>query len=182
MDNPHDKSSKILFLMKQQHLKILNTVNFRGLFQGWFCSNFNVHLFVSMYFVVMYIMYMYMLCFCTICSYSGGSRGGSRGSLKLPSLIPLFLNIPWKWNNLVSVRPNYFIFMKYLRKNRWHQQSEPPHLYTYEPIFQKSSIRPCFVTVLIPLSDLSFMLIKICSVVIMFCCYINHGRYYHFLE
>ena len=28
-----------------------------------------------------------------------------------------FLNIPWKWNNLVSVRPNYFIFTGYLK--RW---------------------------------------------------------------
>ena len=26
------------------------------------------------------------------------------------------LNILWKWNNLVSVRPNYFILMGYLRK------------------------------------------------------------------
>ena len=25
------------------------------------------------------------------------------------------LNIPWKWNNLVSMRPNYFIFIGYLR-------------------------------------------------------------------
>ena len=25
------------------------------------------------------------------------------------------LNIPWKWNNLVSLRPNYFIFMGYLK-------------------------------------------------------------------
>ena len=38
----------------------------------------------------------------------------------------LFLNIRWKWNNLVSVRPNYFIFMGYLRKMRYNQQREPP--------------------------------------------------------
>ena len=31
---------------------------------------------------------------------------------------PLFLNILWTWNNLVSMRPNYFIFMGYLRKRR----------------------------------------------------------------
>ena len=29
--------------------------------------------------------------------------------------IPFSLNIPWKWNNLVSLRPNYFIFIKYLK-------------------------------------------------------------------
>ena len=27
----------------------------------------------------------------------------------------LFLNILWKWNNLVSPRPNYFIFMGYFK-------------------------------------------------------------------
>ena len=27
-----------------------------------------------------------------------------------------FLNIPWKWNNLVSMRLNYFNFIGYLRK------------------------------------------------------------------
>ena len=43
-----------------------------------------------------------------------------------PHLCTLFLNILWKWNNLVSGRPNYFIFMGYLRKMRWNQQSEPP--------------------------------------------------------
>ena len=26
-----------------------------------------------------------------------------------------FLNIPWKWNNLVSLRPNNFIFIGYLK-------------------------------------------------------------------
>ena len=30
----------------------------------------------------------------------------------------VFFNILWKWNNLVSLRPNYFIFMGYLRKMR----------------------------------------------------------------
>ena len=30
---------------------------------------------------------------------------------------PPFFNILWKWNNLVSVRPNYFIFVWYLSKN-----------------------------------------------------------------
>ena len=38
---------------------------------------------------------------------------------------PLFLNILWKWNNLVSVRPNYFIFIEYLRKMRENQQNKP---------------------------------------------------------
>ena len=74
---------------------------------------------------------------------SGGSRGDSGGSLHppLPSP-PQFLNILWNWNNLVSVRPNYFTFMGYLRKMRWNQQCEPPHIYTYKPPFQKSLIRP----------------------------------------
>ena len=45
---------------------------------------------------------------------SGESRGDSGVSLEPPSPPhPPFLNILWKWNNLVSVRPNYFIFMGY---------------------------------------------------------------------
>ena len=31
---------------------------------------------------------------------------------------PPFLNILWKWNNFVSMRPNYFISMGYLGKTR----------------------------------------------------------------
>ena len=49
-----------------------------------------------------------------------------------PPPCPLFLNILWNWNNLVSMRPNYFIFMGYLRKRRQNQQSEPLPLHTYE--------------------------------------------------
>ena len=71
--------------------------------------------------------------------HSGRSRGGSGGWLRPPPY-PLFLNIQWKWNNLVSVRPKYFIFMRYLRKMRENQQSKPQNLYTYEPPFQKSWI------------------------------------------
>ena len=71
-------------------------------------------------------------------SLSGGSRGGSLD----PPLCPLFLNILWKWSNLVSVRPNYFIFMgyMYLRKMRRNQQCDPPppphtHTYTCVPLY-----------------------------------------------
>ena len=66
---------------------------------------------------------------------SGGSKGCSGGSPLLNSL--------WKWNNLVSKRPNYLIFMGYLRQMRQNQQSEPSHLYTYGPHFKESLIRPC---------------------------------------
>ena len=31
---------------------------------------------------------------------------------------PPFLNVLWKWNNWVSVRPNYFFFIEYLGKMR----------------------------------------------------------------
>ena len=44
----------------------------------------------------------------------------------------------------VSVRPNYFIFMRYLRHLKWDKISEV-NLYTYEPPFQKSWIRPCLL-------------------------------------
>ena len=35
------------------------------------------------------------------------------------------------------MRPNYFIFMGYLTQTRENQQSEHPHLCTYEPPFPK---------------------------------------------
>ena len=41
--------------------------------------------------------------------------------------ISFFLNIPWKWNNLVSLRPNYFIFIGYLKTGgRKGGSSKPP--------------------------------------------------------
>ena len=43
---------------------------------------------------------------------------GLRGFARTPIPRPKFLSIPWKWNNLVSKRPNYFIFMRDLRKMR----------------------------------------------------------------
>ena len=42
-------------------------------------------------------------------------EGDSGGSLEPPPRPP-FLNTLWKWNNLVSMRPNYFMFIGYLRK------------------------------------------------------------------
>ena len=53
-------------------------------------------------------------------------RGGSRISGKVVHIyngvgvcfadfISFFVNIPWKWNHLVSLRPNYFIFIGYLK-------------------------------------------------------------------
>ena len=60
-------------------------------------------------------------------------KGGSGGSPE-PRICPPFLNILWKWNNLVSVTPNDFIFMGYLRLESTpprsgvkHSITEPPH-------------------------------------------------------
>ena len=33
----------------------------------------------------------------------------------IADFISFFLNIPWQLNNLVSLRPNYFIFIGYLK-------------------------------------------------------------------
>ena len=68
---------------------------------------------------------------------------GFRGVLSNPPPPP-FLNILWKWNNLLSVRPNYFIFMGYLRKNEIESEKSKPR--AYEHPFQKSWIRPCKYT------------------------------------
>ena len=77
--------------------------------------------------------------------WSGGSRGGSGGSFEPPPR-PLFLNILWKLNILVSVRPNYFISMWYLREMRSNQRREPPHLYihlyTYDPLSRNPGSAP----------------------------------------
>ena len=50
-------------------------------------------------------------------------RGRSRISVKgfirrFVDSISFFLSIQWKWNNLVSLRPNYFIFIGYLKIRR----------------------------------------------------------------
>ena len=53
---------------------------------------------------------------------------------------PPFLNIPRKRNNLVSVRPKYFILMEFFffKKN---EIKSTKRIQTYEPPFQKSWIR-----------------------------------------
>ena len=33
--------------------------------------------------------------------------------IRFADFISFFLNITWKWNNLFSLRPNYFIFIGY---------------------------------------------------------------------
>ena len=60
--------------------------------------------------------------------------GSSLEPLYPPPPFP-FLNILWKWNNyLVAMRPTYFIFIEYLRKMNWNQQSEPNKpLYWWTP-------------------------------------------------
>ena len=35
--------------------------------------------------------------------------------VRFTDCISFFLNIPWKGNNLVSLRPNYLIFIGYLK-------------------------------------------------------------------
>ena len=57
-----------------------------------------------------------ILCICTVSPKHSLLSGGSRGGLLEPPSYPPFLNILWKWNNLVSMRLNYFIFMRYVRK------------------------------------------------------------------
>ena len=37
--------------------------------------------------------------------------------------IPFFLNIPWKWNILVSLRPNYLIFYRISKNGRGFQEN-----------------------------------------------------------
>ena len=46
--------------------------------------------------------------------WKGGFRCVKEGA-GFADFISYFLNIPWKGNNLVSLRPNYFIFIGYLQ-------------------------------------------------------------------
>ena len=65
---------------------------------------------------------------------------GAHGVRSNPLPAPRF-NILWKWNNLVSRRPNYYFLMGYLRK--WDKiRKTNPTVYTHEPPFKKSRIRP----------------------------------------
>ena len=50
----------------------------------------------------------------------GGSKNSGKGvhmykvwKVRFADFFLFFLNIPWKWNNLLSVRPNNFIFIWY---------------------------------------------------------------------
>ena len=59
---------------------------------------------------------------------------------------PPFLNILWKWTNLVfnvSMRSNYFIFMGYLENNVIKSAKPTPNPLYIWIAFQKSWIRPC---------------------------------------
>ena len=67
------------------------------------------------------------------------NQRGPRGFTWTPSP-PTFLHILWKWNNLVSLRPNYFVSWNIFKELRYNQQSESQHVYTSEPHFQKSWI------------------------------------------
>ena len=75
---------------------------------------------------------------------SGGSRGGSEVLLEPPTPTPQpFLNIIWKWNNLVSVsETKLFHFHGISKKNVIKQQSEPHIFIHMNSPFQISWIRP----------------------------------------
>ena len=54
--------------------------------------------------------------------------------------ISIFLNIPWKQNNLVSVRPNYFIFIGYLKTGGGEGGSSDPPETPLDPPLPKQSV------------------------------------------
>ena len=64
---------------------------------------------------------------------------GFGGFDRIPLLAPPphpSLKILWKWNNLVSVRPNSFLFMGYLGKCDKSAKRHPPPPLLYEPLFR----------------------------------------------
>ena len=46
--------------------------------------------------------------------------------VRFADFISFYLNIPWKWNSLVSLRPNYFIFIWYLKMEGGERGSSDP--------------------------------------------------------
>ena len=81
---------------------------------------------------------------------SGGSRISGMGvdmfkgeGVRLADFSAFFLNIPWKWNNLVSLRPNYVIFIGYLKTGGGEVNPLIPvdlplgQLAKLEPLFEK---------------------------------------------
>ena len=69
----------------------------------------------------------FIICICWLHTAVADSKGVKLVRSNHPPR-PSFLNILWKWNNFVSVRPNYFIFMGYLIKKKWDEISKAdPH-------------------------------------------------------
>ena len=74
---------------------------------------------------------------------SGGSRGGSGGSLEPPSPPPPpVFKYPMEMNNLISMRPNYFIGLGYFKKNDIKSAKRTPILYTYGPLSRNPGSTP----------------------------------------
>ena len=75
-------------------------------------------------------------------SWQGGSRISRKGvdihngmGVRFADFISFFLNIPWKWNNLVSLRPNYNIFISYLKTGGQEGgSSDPPEPHLDPPL------------------------------------------------
>ena len=111
-----------------------------------------------------YSLHVWAMWCCTLGDQANSSywclRGGSKISRKVVQIykgvwdhftdfLSLLLNIPWKWNNLVSLRPNYFIFIGYLKteggEGGLSKPPEPPldlplHLYPWCQALWKGSL------------------------------------------
>ena len=63
----------------------------------------------------------------------GGSRSSGKGvhmykgvGVRFADFISFLLNIPWKWNNLISLRPNYFFFYRIFKNGGQRGVSSEP--------------------------------------------------------
>ena len=66
--------------------------------------------------------------------------------VRFADFISYFLNIPWKRNNLVSLRPNYFIFIGYLKTGGGEEGGslEPPEPSLDPPLWRDISLAGLF--------------------------------------
>ena len=73
--------------------------------------------------------------------------------------ISFFLNIPipWKWNNLVSLKPNYFIFIRYLKMGGGGGREGGFKLTTWTPSGSATEGRICYSFIFICIYFLMFL-------------------------
>ena len=65
---------------------------------------------------------------------------------RFADFISLFFNVPWKYNKLVSLRPNYFILIRDLKTGVGVVRSEPPEPFLDPPLNSSQKMNETFLS------------------------------------